>query len=742
MTVGFPGTGSAGSSAPLTVRATSPGSPTAVGTATLQRFAGALDDVQPSSGRAPVALRPGDTVTLTGSGLCPGSVIRFGNPNGSVAPTAAAFTAGGTGVAVEVPRFATTGPITVVSPDGTFASAGAFTVRDYRNTSGFSFDNYGGGDVTISDLQDVYGTSQTNITLDLCWPFGCDVVTPLVSPFTYLYKVISNEFLAGKGSCFGMSLMSQRLAEGYAHLSSFAPAGATTTWQLDGPGGPSPALTAAIRGWHSAQLSSEFIQYWTAHAVANAANGGSSTRATLESQLQAGHHPLVVLRNSPSDGHVLVASDVRDGAAPGEYLIDVNDPNLPFLAGETSPDGALHHDREEAGVIHVAANGHWTNVGAYGSTWSGGPGSLVVAPWGTLPARPTMPTTLTGLLSLILPFATQGARSTQLTDAHGHALLGAGGDLNTDPATRIPGAEVLTGITGRASSPLYAVPARSTYTQTLRGTGHGTTGTSILAPGFAGQLTGVGTAAGKTDTVRLAPSTGELAVTSPAGGDLRAQLARQARGAEYGADVHVVGGDPGRHAFVLDTASGTFRYTTGAGPARADVTLSWAGPDGSPATVRLGLVAVPAGGTAVIAPRNWHDLSASAQVVTVRDAHHRLVSTRTVRPRRAARHLRGVTVKAVPGSGRSRTFTIRARFRGVPRSAGVLVVLDVLRGHRVVAARVVRVAAARARGTRTVTFRVPLARGTFTVRGGVVLTTAGSVPMTERAGRSITYRAR
>ena len=740
LTVSFAGSGGLSASS-LTVHATSAGSPAAAATVPLQRFAGELTGFQPATGRAPRDLIAGDQVTLAGSGFCPGSVVRFDNAYATVTPTPGGFTPGGSSLVVTVPRFATTGPITVVSPDGNFSSPSAFTVRDYRNTAGFAFDNYDHPGVSISDLQDVYGESQTNITLDLCWPFGCNVVTPLVSPFTYLYKTISNELLSGNGSCFGISLMSQRLAEGYARYSSFTPAGATASWQLDGPTAPGSALAGEIRGWHSAQLSSEFIQYWTATAATNAATRGSSTRSTLESQLRSGHHPLIVVRNSTSQGHVLVVSDVRDDTTAGSYLIDVNDPNLPFLAGENA-DGALHHDRVEAGVIHVAANGHWTNVGAYGSTWSGGPGTLVAVPWGTVPARPTLPTTLSGFLSLILPIADRGAQSTQVTDARGRTLLSSTGDLNTNTRTAIPGSNVLAGITGSTTSPLYVVPARGNYTQTLRGTGHGSTGASILAPGFAGQVDGVRTAKGKASSITLTPFSGRLSVTSTVGGARHAQLARQTRDGAYGADVRLAGSASGRESFALDPRAGTFSFRNGNRVTHATVTLSWGGRNGTPGTVRLGRITVPAGATTTVTPRSWRDLTGSASVIRLRNAHGRLLSTRIVRPRRATHRVRGLTVVAARTAASVRRFTIKASFRRVPRSARVLVVLDVLRGHRLAATRMLRLSGSRAHGTRSFGFRLRLARGTYSVRGSVIVSTSGAVPSIERPSRSIRFRAR
>jgi hypothetical protein len=719
----------------LTVRGTSLGSPPASRSASLQHVPGTIAAAAPGAGRPPRDLHDGDAVTITGSGFCPGSSFTFGNANAGVTPAATAIDPSGTSVVLHVPRFATTGKITGSNGDGSFQSADAFTVRTARQDRGYAFVNYTHPGVSIGDLDAVYGRGQTDIVIDLCWPFGCNVDSGLHSPLTYLYEAISNAALSGNASCFGIALTSQRLAEGWQPYTTLDPPTATRPWDLAGPTGPGQALATQIRRWHNVQMSSEFIQHW----VSNTVNSGNAI-SMIQTGLGQGHHPLVVMRNSPSDGHVVVALDVRaDPARVGGYLIDVSDPNVPFFATENT-DAASHHDREEVSVIHVAPDGSWTHVGGYGSTWSGSAHWLVAVPWGTIPRVPTLPTTLSGFLSLIVPFASGATTTTQITDAAGHTLLGPDGDVNPDAATSIPGATVLTGITGGTSSPLYVVPRDGVFTQTLRGTGVGTTGTGILGPGFGASVDGLSTTVGGSEVVTLAPAAGSLSVKASKGGAIHAQLASAGAGNEFGADVQLAGADPGAHGFVLGHTGGPFVYRNGGGAATAAIVLSWGGRNGTPGSLRIGSVSIPAGGSATVAPRRWSDLAGATTTLTVRNARGGVVTRRTVHPPRRRAAVRTVRLRILAGSGTTRVVMVKARFGSVPAGAVVTFAVDARSGRRIVAAVSRPLAAAKARGSRSMTFRVVLPRGAYRVSGTVIVARSGSG--VQRTTASARYRVR
>ncbi len=739
LTVSFTGTGSLLPTA-INVVATSGTSPAATANRQVTRVAARISAVAPGIGKAPQALALGDSVTITGGGFCAGAAIRFGNSSAEVTVTPVMVAPGGGSVTVRVPRLATTGPVSVQNADGGVSSATPFTVVTFRGTGGYAFGNYTHPGVSLDDLRAVYGASQTNITIDACWPFGCNIVTPIPSPFAYAYELISNQLLDSNASCFGISLTSQRLREGWVPYSRFAPAGATNPWQLADAAAPSSALATDVRRWHQTQLSSEFIQHWVATAATNLANGGANTRGTIVDGLLNGHRPLIVLRDTVSDGHVVVAYDVRADTTPGAYLIDVYDPNVPFTAEETTSPNA-HVSRMEASVIHVRADGHWSHVGAYGRTWSGGPGTIVVVPWGTVPRTPTLPSTLSGLVSLIVPFAS-GTAPTQVVDAAGHTLLDAQGQPNENLATRIPGADVLPSLSGLKGRPISVVPVTGSYTASLPGTGSGTTGLGIIAPGFSATVRGVRTAPGVTNRVKVDATAGGLAVDAARGGELKATLARTANGNAYGADLTVRGGDRGSHAFTLAGGGGAASYRNGGGAARVSIRLRGGSSKGVTGVVDLGTVSVPAGGTLSVVPSAWANVATQGGRVTVRSAGGRVLVSRTLRPKAAAKRIRSIKVSARTASGNSRIVTVRVRFTKAPRGSRVIVAAHVLRGRLVVATSSRTISAAKARGVRSVSFRMKLTDATYSVTGSAVIVSAGTSARVERLTRKLRFRAR
>ena len=752
-TVTDPGDGTFSTSVPLTVTRVGAGSltdtsvtvtassgalPSASDTAAVRRFAGEVTGFTPGSGNIPRDLRPGTAVTLVGQGFCPGSRVRFGADTTESIPEE--IDPSGTSLRVRVPRYATSGPLTVVAPDGAFASSGAFAVQSPRASEGFAFNNYSHDGVGLSEVRDLYGADQTNITLDLCWPFGCNVVTPIPSPLTGLYILISNAMLEGNGSCFGVAVASQHITTGQAPISQFAAAGATTAWQLDATSGPAAQLRRRIRTWHTAQLSSRFLQNWLGSAATNLATGGSGTRGRIEAELTAGRNPLVTLRKG-GGGHVVVAHDVRPGA-DGGYLVDVYDPNVEFVGGENT-DAAGHRSRMDVSTITVRPGGGWTHPGAYaGGAWSGSADAMIAAPLSLLGTRPLMPTTLSGIASLIVPFADGAGSVAQVTDSRGRKLLDRNGELNTNAGTRIPDATIAAGLVGSESGPLYLVDADGTYTQTLVGSRSGTTGTAMFGPGFAAHLTGIATRKGNDDRVRIDAGDGELDVDASRGGNLRARLARGLRGGvEAGADVQIAGGDAGDHGFRLDPRGSGFTYdNNGSGPATAAVTLSWSGRDGVPGSTTLPPIAVPRGGRAEIQPATWSQLAGSRVRIIVRDARGRVVRRLTFRPKAGSRRVSQLRIAARTDRGKRRVVTVRASFAGAPRGAKAVVGLHVRKGNKLVATRTLNVSARR--GKRNFTFRLALAAGNYSIRGsaGVIVTGRGFTVSRTSAKRS--FRAR
>src|SRR5262249_10537003 len=106
------------------------------------------------------------------------------------------------------------------------------------NTDGFAFDNgsalssrFGGYD--IQDFVELFGWRSVFGSIDLCWPFGCDVPAPYPDP---LVLVLLSATEAFTGNCFGFCLGSQRILTGYKAITDFPFSTSTPTeydiWHL------------------------------------------------------------------------------------------------------------------------------------------------------------------------------------------------------------------------------------------------------------------------------------------------------------------------------------------------------------------------------------------------------------------------------------------------------------------------------------------------------------------------------
>ena len=376
---------------------------------------------------------------IRGQGFCPGSTVYFGNDH-AAATTQGPFTDGlgpfgdETAIRTAVPSLATSGDVFVVRQGASLVSSGTatapFTIDDYRDVNGFSFDNCDQfqsrvGGYSFSDVSDVFGDEQTHISVNPCWPFGdCSITTPVPDPFALLFWGIADAALQD-GQCFGFSLASQRLLHGDQIFPAFPRQAGTsqeTVWNLQGPessGGASDQLAHYIHLMHMEQFSREALSFWLAKATTNAVNGSQSSLLNdVTSALDAGDHPLVEMRNG-SEGHVVVAYEVDQAngsslVGPGDRVIDVYNPNAPFTAAENSTDGTTHEGTLSTSEIVVHPDGHWEFQG-FSPEYHGGPGSLVVMPYGVVPVHPDLPIDVSGLISLMFGSAT----ATQVTDGAG-----------------------------------------------------------------------------------------------------------------------------------------------------------------------------------------------------------------------------------------------------------------------------------------------------------------------------------
>ncbi|MBM3878224.1 MAG: immunoglobulin domain-containing protein [Verrucomicrobia bacterium] len=589
---------------------------------------GEIVSFRPNRGEAPYALRPGTEVSLAGRGFCPGAVVRFGNTDALATPTF--VSPDGTELRVRVPRLATDGPLVLLKPDGSqLVSAESFQVRSFRNTLAYAFVNSADfqsavGGYGFNEVQELFGYDQTHVAFPnpLC-PWICpDIVVE--DPFAHLLASIASEVL-DQGQCQGFALSSQRLLHGDRTLTDFpfqANAAEPTLWNLQGPedlGGPSAALSHFIHLEHLAQLGAEYLHHWLTTAAWNLTQANSRTiYQDLIEALNAGEYPMLAIRDGIS-GHVVVAYDL-EAIGFNEYLVHVYDPNLPFIAAENNLLGGLHRDREERSRIHVTANNRWSKW-HNDRFWSGSFDTLVIVRYQDVPLRPSLPTSLKGLTTLIFGGAVQ---TTQLADDAGRTWLGADGHLNLEPATRLPEATQFAPLAGPAvgGAQIVLLGAEGTYTHTVRGTGAGSYSTTLLGFHYVARLLDVPVHLDLHDTVRwdtdrpgiqfVAETTGkpltlEVTVRAPDGAVRTARLTTTSSS-----------GDLNTLAFYdSERAQATYRH---GGPATScSLTLTQADAWGTTRAFTASPLYVDAGGTIDIAPADWTDLATGVVTLTYTD---------------------------------------------------------------------------------------------------------------------------
>lgn len=333
---------------------------------------GAFITSSPVFAATPQALQPGDTISISGHGFCPGSTVRFGNDVAVVAPISITPSE----ITAIVPQYATTGqasatpfPFGVIPPNGTSAdlipAPELCLIDSFRNIIGFSFMNGPYGTVTLSQIQELFLSTGSAAKI---------------------FAAMAQAFIdAGSGDvCFGMCLATQRLYQDDtgALAAGFPPNLPTSAFGLTGPddaGGPSASLQQYIRSQHLAQLSEEYLSAYLTAAVLKSNATSFELRQNIATCLQRTipngsqtipfpDYPLVAMRQGLGSGHVVVAYEIVDQAG-GAFDILVYDPNDPFTpipsvkdsqGGEDSDTtGQAHQFRVDHCTIHVTGDGHW-----------------------------------------------------------------------------------------------------------------------------------------------------------------------------------------------------------------------------------------------------------------------------------------------------------------------------------------------------------------------------------------------
>lgn len=715
----------------------------------------------------------GTVVIVHGQGFCPGSTVYFGNALAS-APTQGPFTDGlgpfgdETAIRTSVPGLATSGNVYVVPQGQNLTSAGTatapFSVDSYRNLNGFSFGNSDQfqsrvGGYSFTDVSAVFGDAATHISVNPCWPFGdCTLVTPIPDPFALLFWKIADAALQG-GQCFGFSLASQRLLHGDQNFSAFPlqpGVNQASVWNLlgpdapDGSSGASASVAHFIHLMHLEQLSAEALHFsWTTSISNDLTGSQASIMDDVTAALNSGEDPLIELGYG-SDGHAVVAYgvDQANGSSVvgnGDRVIDVYNPNYPFTRDENASDGSAHQAVLLTSEIVVHPGGNWEFQG-FSPEWHAGPGSLIVMPYGVVPVQPTLPTTLSGLVDLVLG----SAGATQVTDSYGHTLLNSDGSINRNPATRIADATrfaVLSG-TAKPGPDIFLFGRPGAYTTTAHGTANGEYDDALFGHGMAASISAAATPA-VTDGISVPATLDGLQFGQTGGAMSRSPrtatvqiVVNGSQGSQRTATLDTSVPTSGHAGVMFDTAHDSVQVTAGNQPTSSSLSLSWVGPHGLPQTFAAPAVHLAAGDRATFTPANWSSLQSNG--VTLRVVHRNgETTTRTLvnRIRHAARYT--VALKVVR-AGATRRLTIAIRFIRLAPGSSALVTWEVLKARPLVAKHTVLLTGPKLhRGLVSQTFPfkgVRSARYTFQASVDLLSAARGGMYTSQRVSRVQRFR--
>jgi hypothetical protein len=374
--------------------------------------------------------------------------------------------------------------------------------------------------------------------------------------------------------------------------------------------------------------------------------------------------------------------------------------------------------------ITVHPNGHWEWPG-FSPAWHAGPGSLVVVPYGVVPVRPTLPTTIAGLVDLLFG----SAHATQVTDASGHKLLNADGSINANPKTRIPGATRFATLSGSAKpgADIFLFGNNSAYTQTIAGKSAGEYRSAFLGRGMAASITAA-TAAGITDKVSMLPNVaglqfGQAGAAKSGPRSVNAQiLVHSGDGSEKTASVGTTMAATGGDSVSFDSARNAAVVKAAGQRATYSLTLSWAGKNGLPQTFVTPKQAILPGETASYTPAHWSSLADSTVVLRVVHKNGK-VSTSTIHNTLRATGQSSIALEVGKRTPKGRRLTIDSSFKHLAKGSTALLTWQVfkgktLAGHHTVSATVKELQVGRAE--RTYVFKAQ--KGTqYTLKGNVVL---------------------
>ena len=683
----------------VTIRAESPGSPARTIKVKLKPAVPSAE-LESTLGLTPRHLTPGTQLRLRGNGLCPGTVLRVGNVLAE-APTT--VDPDGRGLTFNVPRLATTGPVTVVPPPGSseYVTNNTLVIRSVRNRFGFKFVNYGFDKLAIDELTDLVGHDDLFITVNPCWPWGsCSIVTGILDPSAAVIWGVVNLTLraGGGGHCLGMVRATQELMGGRVPLNRF---GSGSIWDIPAFAGPGDEeLKSFLDSRQALQITAEYIQAFVFRNRRVAFQVGE-----IEKELRAGREPGVVMLDGHLSGHQVRAYDMEPRPDGGVDIL-VYDPNRPFTLNEDG-NAITHRDRETIeSVIRVSPDRERWEYSHASETWNGSgiDGSLFAVPLDWVPKELSLPglDNIDDVLNMIISGSVDGAaRVEQVADGTEYLPLG-----------DRPGAAGVT------------IARTGAVSQTVVGVKKGTYSQAVVGDGFAASAE-VPTLRGVRDRVSGSPEDERVSFASLGDAPERPLMLELAKGT--------------RSATIRTRTSGSDTATLGASltyehagkPTEFSFSLGTVRRNGGPAAFESGTLRIGRGDRVTAAP-DWNGLGRVRLVVRHRSGG---VTRRVLRNRAAVR----ARVKLGALRVKGRRAVVKARFGKLPRQAAGGLVLQVRDGDRTLARRAIAVRRPR-KGTRAFRWRLPeLADGRYRLVAKLAVAVGGRGAGTVRRARAAPF---
>lgn len=637
----------------------------------------------------PQAQHAGTQLVVAGHGFCDQATVQVGNALATDGGTVQHVGSGAGAydmITVRTPRLATSGPVRVQagSPPVTSApSATSLSVDSYRNSKAWKFQNFDPA-LTYDDLTQAFGVDQTYLSIDPCAAASlgfahCPI--PIV-PDPVAYAIFSAAFTnLSKGTCFGLSLSSQRLLEGLDSL----PGKSSTVFDRPAPDtqpkvqlqhGKQPLLDL-LKADHLMQLSQQFLLQWGPESLALLVGGGGSAATDLLAMqvhqiLAAGRFPLISMQDS--GGHVVVGYDLVQTGAHA-YDVYVYDSNDPFGGHGENSNADAHKSRLESSVIHLTADGHWSLAS---TPKSGGPGTLVVTDPAIIPKHPALPSAggFVGLLFGSTGATGSAARISQVSSA-GKTLYTPSGALNSNPSTRLAAAPMAALVgSGSAATPMIDVSGQVRQLQVATtGTGSGTAALSFAQGPYVAQLR-ARTAHGQVQTGSFDSGQGTVGYTGSSNRKVSLSVAR-----DTGASARTVAvtlGAAGQQDQLGLDAHGAVTLSHQGPRTTFVVSLSGGSTHGMPQTFTSQPVSIGPGQIATVSHLSWGTLG--RRLLMSVSGHRVVLHDHAKKPRHG-------TISAITVSAKNRHLRVRvgARFPKLPKTTVNTLVLMVHAGHKLLA---------------------------------------------------------